>query len=271
MTQNEQIPTQQDEQSLNGIRHEPQTPSNLPDTFSLPNSAHVNRPNKNWKKLAFVVFAIIAFVSILLFCFVYILSGNKSRPDPLITSVKTPSSEDGNNSQSVVNTTNWKTATNKEYGYRYKYPASTDKYRWVSLADAGNVEVGAGSQYVEFTYNPFLITIAQLGSEADDGSVFRSNIEVKKFTENEYFKLSSTEQVTKNGVAGTCWEFTAKEASIYVGKKEIDCHFIKQNTSFFFNIQDIRYKKGQKALDATKDLDLVAIGEAILDSFEFTN
>lgn len=161
-------------------------------------------------------------------------------------------------------TVNWKEEKNTEFGFSYKYPAENGWETFLLKASAQTAAIGerVNNTGVDYTLcgrncgGVFAFGVYAKGTSADPGSSWGE----KQMAGNTYYKLSSKQSVTKNGVTGTRWEYTPGDSN---AAKIVYYYFSKGNLSYAFTVNN----NGA----VTDKADLTERGEKIMGTFQFTN
>jgi Tfp pilus assembly protein PilE len=161
-------------------------------------------------------------------------------------------------------TANWKEYRNTEFGFSYKYPTESGWETFLIKADpqmraSGERVNNTGVNYTLCGRNcglAFAFGIYAKGTSADPGSSFGE----KQMNGNTYYKLTSKQSVSKNGVTGTRWEYSSDDSNT---AKIIYYYFSKGSLSYAFRVNS--------SGAITDKTDLTERGEKIMDTFQFTN
>jgi hypothetical protein len=177
---------------------------------------------------------------------------------------------------SGIDTTNWETMSNTQYGYSYRIPKGEDWFHNSTLTDKASKVYSDGERInVEDTsyggcgedcgFGVFSFAVYVAGSKADVGKSYPENYLMKEGsfyaqsmgTASKY-SLDSKSSVTKDGIEGTRWDYKPKDTKL---AHIIFYYFNNKNYAYFFRINEFG--------NAPSDIDLTAYGEKMLSTLTF--
>ena len=243
------------------------TPPSAPAPVPIPTPAPVQK--KKTDKKMIIMLAAIALLVVAVGVLAYLLmskdndtTANNAQPaaDSAQQSKEAVAQTEEETATPADETTGWETLTNATYGISYKYP-SGDSWS-ASLSDASSstgLVASGGVNYTQCGPNCGLaltINVVEKGSVNDPGDTYG----IKQFAGNNYYKLTSTSNVTKGSATGTRWEYTPGDDQ---AASTVLYYFSKGNQVYMFDVN----VNGAK----TDGVDITAMGEKIMNTLRFEN
>ncbi len=153
----------------------------------------------------------------------------------------------------------WKTETINPYGLSFKYPESDS---WTSSLGVVDSLMRGHEAVISVNYTPcapncgYALSIGVFNKEFEAGS--QSNFGTEQMNGNTFYTLASMEEVEKDGVRGTRWEYTPDDST---AASIIYYYFSTGDYSFTFTVNS----NGA----VTDSVDITATGEKIMKTVEF--
>lgn len=195
----------------------------------------------------------------------YVYSQNKDSSNDATSEATKPAQ---NEPEMVEGTENWKTETNEEFGFSYKYPADDDCKIFTTAyekdsseyKDGARINTSVGCYFDELrrnTADPFEVSVAAIIDPGIDADRYGEDLMMG----NALYKLKSNERIEKDGHKGVKWVYAPADQN--ASDEIIYYQFIVGDYDYFFTINGT----GDK-LEGVKGTEL---GEKIFATLQFTN